>query len=365
MFKSKFTTIAVIASLTMITACTDRNDLFGNQPANVTFSTPTVVKLADSISYAEKRKVIDYNCDGIEDMIEVNDDAWVGQEYSAKVILGKKGADGIVEFEDTATTFKLPLSSSFGSTYKIDSADVNGDGCGDFVFTEYKTGFTSDSYTAKIAINQNKGTSFVFAKASYKEEVSLEDTIIRVLEALEGENSGYGEEISDHLMLDWADGTNDGKDDLFIFWRTSNDLIVTMLPVLSVDGDTVIFDEAEDAYIANFFKGSYMIKHLDTEDFNNDGLADMFLYKNKGEKIYINVAEANPNSFGYTVNKPEIGMGADLNYFAFEKVDTFDANLDGCADYAHFGVLDGLHSPSGVKYKDQKVVVYKFASCNK
>jgi hypothetical protein len=66
MFKSKFTAIAVIASLTMITACTYRNDIFVNQPANVKFSTPTIVKLPDSVSHAEKRKVIDMNCDKIK-----------------------------------------------------------------------------------------------------------------------------------------------------------------------------------------------------------------------------------------------------------------------------------------------------------
>ncbi len=349
----------------ILSACSKHSDHFGENDTIVTFSDPEIVLLPDSFSYAHKRKVVDYNCDGIEDVIEVNDEKFgFGEDWQGGVILGLDTVP--LSFENKKTSVKLPHTTGF-THFKIDSAYVNDDHCGDIIFTEYISNVNSYGYKASIAINQNASGEFLLIQNEMKEVLSLEETVIKIITSLNTNYGHYGKGISDYLMIDWGNFNNDKYDDLYILWRDSNDLYVTIIPVSNVSSQDLTLGESIEIEVPNFFDGLYQMRNVDLEDFNNDKYMDIVATIRNGEKVRINLAlsqfEKNPHE--YYVQKEQRGFGADLELFKFEKVDTFDANKDGCADYAHFGVLDGLHEFSGVKYNKQKVVVYKYSSCEK
>jgi hypothetical protein len=365
MHKLLFTSTLIIAIA--CTGCSPRSSVFKDAPNDVQFSEPTLVDLPVSASYNEKRKFMDITCDGIEDMIEVWDDAIIGQEYKALVFPGKKSKDGLLIFdEETKYTLTIPLDKSWSSDMiKIDSADVNGDGCGDFSFTEYDQGVTTDTYIAKLAINQGDGKAFVFASDQLKEKVSLEETIERIINAMDSEHDGKAE-LKNNFAIDWADANNDGRDDLHMFWRDAGDLYITVLYSMKTNNPLTqfSFEHGYDTSIPDFMTGmkglgNYKAYQLDIEDFNNDGHADIIIYIDSGENITLLPALLNSaTQTSYTVQQAHIGKTTDFTWlFSFEKIDHFDANFDGCADNIHVGVIDKYFG-SG-----RKSASIKFSSC--
>lgn len=357
--------LLLIPAIIILGACTPRSEYFPNAQDTVKFSNPTVVDLPKDTSYAEKRKFIDINCDGIEDMLEVSDTVVWGQEYKAIVFLGKKGNNGLLEFDNSSKyTFDIPMDKAWASSMtKIDSADVNGDSCGDLVFTEYKQGFSSESYIAKVAINQGDGKTFKFATDKMVEAVSLETSILRIMEAFEGAHGG-GEDLSTYFAIDWADANNDGRDDLMLFWKDNYDLYTSVL--LSVETanplNSFSFTYGEDTFVKNFFRGrtggSYYASSIDTEDFNGDGYADLILHYASSDNIALLPTLSQKGQL-YTVAKHHYGKTTDLDFWSFEKKDHLDVNFDGCADNVHLGVLEEKGKP------DRNVASYKLSSCNK
>ena len=357
--------LLVLLTISMsIIGCSKHSDYFGENKTLTTFSKPHIVKLPDAVSYATKRKIVDYNCDGFEDIIEVNDEkVGFGEDWQGTVILGTDSNP--LSFQNKRTKIKLPQTTGFNS-FKIDSAYVNDDKCGDIVFTEYIAKFGSYEYKASVAINLNATGEFKLIQNSHREFLSYEETVMQILSLLFDSYGHYGDSISDYLMIDWGNFNGDEHDDLYILWRDSYDLYVTIVPVVTVLEDDLILGEPIEITIPKFFAGNYSMRHVDTEDFNGDGYLDIIATIRYKDEVKINLATSqfSKDSYSYYVQKEQIGFGADLNLFDFEKVDTFDANKDGCADYAHFGILDGLHKPTNTIYDNQKVVVYKYSSCN-
>ncbi|GIC77652.1 hypothetical protein FMO003_23460 [Moritella sp. F3] len=363
--KTLVCSVVAIILMTTLTGCKKRTEYFPNAPEDVTFSEPFVVELPAESSYAEKRKFIDINCDGIEDMLEVRDTKIWSQEYEATVFLGEKNKDGYLQFTSNGMySFKLPMEKSWASTMtKIDSADVNGDGCGDLVFTEYKAGFSEDTYIAKIALNQGDGKTFKFATEQITETIPLEEVILRFIDLFDTSSQ---EDLASYFTMDWSDANGDGRDDLHLFWKSNRDLYGSVL--LSMDVEHALSEFAfgnEREFILNNFLvsrngGTYTVRRLDTEDFNGDGIGDLILHSNSGTRIDLSPAlgKIDGDSLNYTVNKMSSGTGADLDFFSFEKIDTFDVNFDSCADYVHLGVLETKGK------KNKSVGVYKLASCN-
>lgn len=349
------------------TACSPRSSVFSNAANEVQFSEPVLTDLPISSSYNEKRKFMDITCDGIEDMIEVWDDAIIGQEYKALIFPGKRSQDNLLVFdEDSKYTLTIPLDKSWSSDMtKIDSTDVNGDGCGDFSFTEYDQGLTSDSYIAKIAINQGDGKTFVFASDTMKEDVSLEETIQRIIDAMDSEHNGK-EELRQNFAIDWGDANNDDREDLHLFWRDGSDLYISVLYSLETNDplNQFAFTSGFDTSIRNFMTGkvgadNYYAYQLDMEDFNNDGYTDIIIYEDSGSSIDLFVATSNnATNASYTVQAGHTGETTDFTWlFSFEKIDHYDANFDGCSDNVHVGVVDKYFG-SG-----KKMASYKFAKC--
>jgi hypothetical protein len=349
----------------LATACTPRSEVFPNAPNNVQFSKPVLVNLPESSSYAEKRKFIDINCDGIEDMLEVSDTVLWGQEYQAIVFLGKKNKQGLLEFDNTSRyTFDIPMEKSWSSSLtKIDSADVNGDSCGDLVFTEYKEGLSEDSYVAKVAINQGDGKTFKFATDKMVEKVSFEESILRIIAAFDDAYGG-GESITDYFAIDWADVNNDGRDDLMLFWTDYSDLYISTLLSVEMTSplDSFSFQFGGDHKIINFMHSrtgsfNYGAYNIDTEDFNGDGYADIIIHNDSSNNIELLPALFDPQRQRYIVQKGHYGKTTDLDFFSFEKKDHLDVNFDGCADNVHLGVYE----KSG--QEDRSVGSYKISAC--
>lgn len=356
----------ILPLIILAAACTPRENYFPNAPDDVRFKAPVLVDLPKDVSYAEKRKFIDINCDGIEDMLEVSDTLVWGQEYKAIVFLGKKNKNGLLAFDNSSKyTFDIPMDKSWASSMtKIDSADVNGDSCGDLVFTEYKQGFSEDQYIAKVAINQGDGKTFKFATDKMVESVPFETSILRIIEAFEGIHGAGGESLRDYFAIDWADVNNDGRDDLMLFWTDYADLYLSTL--ISVETENPLnsfsFAYGNDYALPNFMRNksgsaSYGAYSIDTEDFNNDGFADLIINYSSSEKMYLYPALYSPSNDKFIVQKGHVGKTTDLDFFSFEKKDHLDVNFDGCADSAHLGVYEQSGKP------DRNVGSYKISSC--
>ena len=300
-------------------------------------------------------------------MLEVSDTVVWGQEYQAIVFLGTKDKSGLLAFDNASKyTFDIPMDKSWSSSLtKIDSADVNADSCGDLVFTEYKQGFSKDSYIAKIAINQGDGKTFKFATDKMVESLPLEESIVRIIAAFEAANGG-GEDVGDYFAIDWSDANNDGRDDLHLFWRDMENLYVNVLLSQKTSNplSEFAFAEGYEATLPNFMTSktgsmNYSARNIDTEDFNNDGIGDIIVFYSSGTSIdlYPALGKIENNTLSYTIDKGHNGKGADLDLFSFEKIDHYDANFDGCADYVHLGVLETKGKP------DRNVATYKLSSC--
>lgn len=193
-------------------------------------------------------------------MLEVRDTILWGQDYEATIFLGFNNDGGLVQFEaESAYTVKLPLDKSWMSdSTKIDSADVNGDGCGDLVFSEYAQSFSKDSFHVKIAINQGDGKTFLFAQDRYAEILSLEHSILRIIDVFDEIYSpSDGDSLNSYFAMDWNDANGDGRDDLHIFWKDNSDLYgsIALSGEVKDPRNEFRFSKVLDISVARYFWG--------------------------------------------------------------------------------------------------------------
>lgn len=328
----------ILALIILITACgrDSKTDHF-QQP--ISFQNAKLSNLPASTSYAEKRGFADFNADGITDMAEVEDTATFGQKYTVKIFKGYF-ENGILHFSDKYEELDLPIKQKwFSSASKMDTGDVNGDGYADIIFTHYSSGYISDSLDIAFAMNKN-GESFTFEKESVKFDLPLTDTILRLIEAYEGSE----ESLYDYLKMDWADMDGNGSDDLLLVWDSNNDMDIDI--IFTQKGPSPTFTTLESAYLPAFLYDR-SVRKIDTEDFNNDGLDDIIIFKanNGGKKINLGVA-INIGQGVFQAHKDYSFQGTDMNVFDFEKFDSFDINNDGLADFIHIGTVNGKKSVS-------------------
>jgi len=362
------TLLTIGAMACMISGCTSREKALGTLPSDISFSDSTVVSMAQNTSGAEKRKFADFNGDGLEDMGEVNDTVIFGQDYRMDVFPGIINDDNYLTFGSETFELKLPLKKKFSSSaVKIDSGDVNGDGWSDIIFTSFIDKIGDDEYLAEVALNDKEG-SLKYVSTSVKDISDFSDNYklneavnlaIALTYLAQSNYAMYGvyssESISDYLMLDWADSNNDGKDDLYVFWKgKKSHLLVTVFPVESVDDNSIYFGKPSSTKVDRFMHYREMSR-LDTEDYNGDGTADLCIYfpSASGKKLTLSVALGS-NDDGNISFQPQtdvIVTDADMKFWTtLEKYDSFDGNKDGKADVAHMGIIDG-----------EKVISYNFS----
>lgn len=137
MFKS----LSAIVLGLMLAACQPREDRTQRFSAPIAFAAPAVVKLPASSGRAKKRGFGDFNCDGIEDMLEIKKTSVFKRKYRVRIFLGDD-ANGILQFKNDFIHMDLPTHLAwYSSNTKIDIGDINGDGCTDVIFSQYVQGY--------------------------------------------------------------------------------------------------------------------------------------------------------------------------------------------------------------------------------
>ena len=337
-----------------------RQDELDGYQLKSNFSPPKNLPLPENTSYAQKRKFADVTGDGVEDMIEVRDEDWVGQNFQATVFPGYVNKPGLLQFDSKNYKVALPLNTSWMSNKtKIDTADINGDGAEDVIFSAYDKGIFSDSYNIQIAYNNGDGTSFSFTSGvGVSQDISyleMAQRIQDVIDALKGQYSAP-EDINTVLQMDWADANGDGLDDFWIFWDDSHDLHTTILLAKKLTDPRKPFQFMPGSYQSHnpSFLYNRAISNLDTGDVNGDKLADLIVYKSSGDKVAISVAHNQfiGHTFNFTPQPDVIGADVDYDLMGLEKMDMVHANptQDQRIDFVHVGETN-----------DRKQMTYKLS----
>ena len=152
---------SLVAMLT--SSCISREEAFGKNPQTITFNQPVEYSMPDIHQMVEKRGFNDFTCDGLTDMVEINNTKFFAQDYNMKIFPGYLNLDGVIQFSDKSYIVDLPLKKDwFIGTPKFDTADVNNDGCADISLTEYNSSWGTDKVVMKVAINNGNGKIFNF-----------------------------------------------------------------------------------------------------------------------------------------------------------------------------------------------------------
>jgi hypothetical protein len=332
---------------------------------------PQVVRISDEASAALKRGFADFNGDGLEDMVEIRDTDWVGQNWEAQVFYGHE-VDGNLSFKDPVKV-DIPVDAKyFTSQLKFDTGDLNGDGFADIVLTQYREGlFGKDSVYVVAAMNDQNG-NFVATDRVRMGKSMIGVRLYELMESIASESDQEISSIDDILRMDWADANGDGKDDLFIFTpgysgmiRGWSDLEVTTWYSKTPENEleTVTFG-GESSTTIPYFLYNVEMGSIDTADINGDNKADVVAYDDwTGRRLDISVAlsDSDWDGLSFTGHKDTITdetdfdtqyMGGVSEYMNFSKRDSFDANLDGKDDYVHVGTISGKPSLSYISLKD-------------
>ncbi len=299
-------------------------------PAPITFASAQLRPLPAETAYAQKRGFGDFNGDGLEDMIEIRDEVWWGQDYQSYIFYGKKSAEGKLIFEEKARKIKLPTTLAwFSSQTKLDVADVNGDGFSDVIFSQYTEGYWKSDLKFAFALN-NHHRQFILceSKMLYSENSFAQAVRLIALKMLSA--SQEDDNLDDYLKMDWADINGDGTDDLVMMWLGGE---LEVIYTAKSDLSTVIFDKENHFSIPEWLH-LRDIRHFDTEDFDGDGRADLFIRAGL-KQVSLGIALNRGDHFEpHQDFKTEVPW---VDYFGFSKFDTFDTNLDGRADLVKVG----------------------------
>lgn len=317
----------------VLAGCTSRAQLQASAPEALAFHSAGHVQISNQAEDAEKRGFADFNGDGLTDMIEINDTVWWGQKWVGRIFEGKKNQDGLLTFVDPYEV-SLPISEDwFTEQTKFDTADVNGDGFSDVVIAQ----LTDDQYTIKVALNQHDGKTFRLVEKVTYQDRALGTHLFQVVDDIQSDED---KSLSDYFKMDWADADGDRKDDLFLLWETT--IHTLSVEVWFSKGSSDLTSEVrfggKASYLLTDFLYNRSIKEVDTEDVNGDHRADFWIYTPSiGDGIQIAIALNEKDRF--VQRKDFVGKEIELDVIGFEKRDSFDINLDGCADYTHIGTL--------------------------
>jgi len=326
---------------------------------------PKVVRISDKAEAALKRGFADFNGDGLEDMVEIRDTEWVGQNWKANIFNGYD-SNGSLSFGDPVTV-DIPVSAKyFTSQVKFDTADINGDGFSDIVLTQYREGWLGRDTVYFIAAMNDQNGNFVPTERVKAGKQMIGARLYQLIHSLASKSNEDVSSIDDILRMDWADADGDGKDDLFIFtpghsgfFRGWSDLKVTSWYSTTPEHERGNIELGrESSTTIPYFLYNVAMNTIDTEDVNGDGKADIIAYDDwTGRRLDLSIALSGSSWDGlyFTPHKDTIVRETDFDmqllgglseYLNFNKRDSFDASLDGRADYVHVGEIDGVASMS-------------------
>lgn len=291
--------------------------------------------LPKATSWAKKRGFGDFNGDGIEDMIEIRDEVWIGQEFHGYIFHGRKDENGKLAFAEEAREVVFPNKLKWWTSQtKLDVGDINGDGFCDVIFSQYNARMQRDDLHFAFAINNHKEKFLlVNAQMRYAERSTFSEILLKAVDRM---STDEDEGIDDWLKMDWADINGDGSDDFVMMWWNS-ELEVIYTEKTPIDQKAVIFKE-EGYFKVKGFLIHRNIREFDTEDFDGDGKDDLLIqegHKNLWLSVALNRGDHFEKHKDFHTSIPSV------SYFNFRKFDTFDVNFDNCADFIKIGRVWG------------------------
>jgi hypothetical protein len=304
---------------------------------------------------SKKRGFADFNGDGFEDMVQVNDEAWFGQDYQMDIFFGKN-MDGRLGFEETPVRVSLPITFSwFSSAIKLDTADTNGDGYADIVFTQYNEKWGDDTLDVAIAVNNGDMTftahDLSTSAASNANDFQDFDVFMTVMmHQTTGVFYPYEESIYDVLKMDWADMDGNGTDDVILAWDNGYDIDVRIIYTQENPSNGIVglradmADKGQLAYEQVYMEGftkNMSIRNFDTEDYNGDGIGDMVLYYASGKAMKTRYILSGDGVYE-AYKRSESALPSVDMFAAAKKVDTMDVDFDGCADVVKITEQDNV-----------------------
>lgn len=323
------TSVLLCSALTLL-GCKDRSEVVNYGQNLVDFSDGYVQKMPTTISNSEKRSQGDLDCDGIEDMFEINDTKFWGQEY--KINFYKGYMDGDKRMFEPPKVVDLGLKlNNWSSQVKMDSAYLDYDQCIDIVFVDV----SKKNIRMEVAMNQG---NLKFTKDTMKMKVNPRVEFLGYFRDLIEEISlSEDETLSDYLKMDWADWDGNGTDDFLLFMKDGRSLHIGIFYTESASGLVPEFASFEEEWVQDFLYNT-PIRTLDTGDLNGDGKSDVTaLYKESNSKG-VHTAKyviAVQDEEGNIVIQPDKTLKAkvDLDFFkSVSKRDLTDENHDGKDD---------------------------------
>ena len=330
----------LLCSVLTLLGCKDRSETVNYGENLVDFSYGYVQKMPTTISNSEKRSQGDLDCDGIEDMFEINDTKLWGQEYKVNFYKGYMEGDKRMFKSPKVVNLGLKLNN-FSSQVKLDSAYLDYDKCIDIVFV----GVSKNNIIMEVAMNQG---DLKFTRDTAKMKVNPKVEFLGYFRDLIKEISlSEDETLSDYLKMDWADWDGNGTDDFLLFMKDGNSLHVGIFYTDSSSGLIPEFSHFEEDWIQDFLF-HVRIRTLDTGDLNGDGKSDITaLYSQKNSKgIHTSkYVIAVQDKEGELVIQPDkiLKANVDLDFFkSVSKRDLTDENNDGKDDIIYITEEDNV-----------------------
>lgn len=331
---------------TMLFGCTkERSEEIKKEEDTINFNNASIVRMP-KMSNSDKRGFSDLNCDGIQDMIEINDESdffSFNNKYELTYFEGYINNKSV----NYKTSKKIPINidlSIFREGLKIDTGDINGDKCDDIIFTSVISNMGDNTkLQTKVAFNLGD-LNFVTNKNEIK-MVSQDNNDFQYWFNQLVEDISYSEDdsLNDYLKMDWADFDGNGTDDLVLFIDEGNyDLSIAIFYTNENNSYQISFSRLENFYLENFLYYSN-VSRIDTGDVNGDGLNDIIIDNPIfGDKLKTGFAINKGDSFVINNEKTmEFGIKTDL-FSKVSKRDMFDDNNDGKDDIVFITEKDDI-----------------------
>lgn len=325
---NKSITFLLLSSL-VLSGCKTRDEIVVRGNNHVDFTAGLIQKMPLNMTNSEKRSQGDLNCDGIEDMFEINDTKFFTQDYKINFYEGFMN-NKIREFKEPIVLNLGIKMSNWSDQVKMDAAYLNDDKCIDIVFAD----IDDDVLRLEVAMNQG---GFIFTKDTSKMEISSNISFLHYFKELVNEISySEDESLSDYLKMDWVDWNGDGLDDFILFVKDRHSLDMGIFITEYSNRLTPAFKSFENVWVQDFLY-STQIRNLDTGDFDGDGKGDVavFIKSKTKDNIYTSTYAVAIQRDGELIIQEDkhVNATASLDFFSnVKKRDIVDENNDGKDD---------------------------------